>query len=167
MKGRCNQADRAKRLRENGGRPEYDKKVVKALDWLKSQQNADGSWGNGYPVAMTGFAFLAFSGHCETVDSPKYGPNLVKAINYLIKSGGDNNGNMGAPGGHLSYEHGIAVYALSEEKAARSGTNTTTPCRRWSSTPRRQTAVSRSVPATWAAKLPATARSTIPACARS
>ena len=114
MKGRCNQADRAKRLRENGGKPEYDRKVVKALDWLKTQQNADGSWGNGYPVAMTALAILAFSGHCETVDSPKYGETLVKAINYLVDFGRKNNGNLGKPGSHLSYEHGIATYALAE-----------------------------------------------------
>jgi len=114
MKGRCNQADRTKRLRDNGGKPEYDKKVVKGLDWLKEQQNEDGSWGTEHPAAMTGFAILAFSGHCETVDSPKYGKTLVKAINYLIDYGRDNNGAMGKPGGHLSYEHGIATYALAE-----------------------------------------------------
>ncbi|MGI9241844.1 MAG: prenyltransferase/squalene oxidase repeat-containing protein [Verrucomicrobiales bacterium] len=114
MKGRCNQADRAKRLRENGGKPGYDKKVVKALDWLKGKQNQDGSWGSSYPVSMTAFAILAYSGHCETVDSPKYGETIIKAIDYLIEFGRKNNGAMGKPGNHLSYEHGIATYALSE-----------------------------------------------------
>jgi hypothetical protein len=131
MKGRCNQADRAKRLRDNGGKPEYDKKVVKALDWLKEQQNEDGSWGTGYPVAMTGFAILAFSGHCETVDSPKYGPTLVKAIDFLVEYGRKNNGLMAKPGNHSSYEHGIATYALSEaysmNKNARAKTKKMTP----------------------------------------
>jgi hypothetical protein len=126
MKGRCNQADRAKRLRENGGKPEYDRKVVKALDWLKEQQNQDGSWGSGYPVAMTAFAILAFSGHCETVDSPKYGPTLVKAINYLVDFGRQNNGNLGARGGHLSYEHGIATYALAEAYSINKNSKTKT-----------------------------------------
>ena len=114
MKGRCNQADRLKRLRENGGKASYDKQVVKALDWLKAQQNADGSWGAAYPVSMTAFAILAFSGHCETVDSPKYGKTLVKAIDYLVEHARKNNGQMGKPGSHLSYEHGIATYALAE-----------------------------------------------------
>jgi hypothetical protein len=126
MKGRCNQADRSKRLRENGGRPEYDKKVVKGLDWLKSKQNENGSWGDSYPVAMTGFAILAFSGHCETVDSPKYGKTLVKAINYLVDFGRDNNGSLGAPGSHLSYEHGIATYALSEAYSINKNSRTKT-----------------------------------------
>jgi len=114
MKGRCNQADRAKRLRENGGKPAYDKKVVKALDWLTEQQNEDGSWGNGHPVAMTGFAILAYSGHCETVDSPKYGKAIINGINYLVGYGRENDGYLGKKGSHLPYEHGIATYALAE-----------------------------------------------------
>ena len=115
MKGRCNQADRAKRLRENGGSPALDRKVVAALDWLMQQQNADGSWGHAYPVAMTGFAILAFSGHCETVDSPRYGQTLVKAINYLVDASHNSQGLMASkPGTHTPYEHGIATYALSE-----------------------------------------------------
>ena len=115
MKGRCNVQDRLKRLRENGGTPALDKKVVAALDWLKSQQNEDGSWGHTYPVAMTGFAVLAFSGHCETVDSPKYGPTLVKAINYLVDRARGNNGLLSSGSDqHAPYEHGIATYALAE-----------------------------------------------------
>lgn len=115
IKGRCNQADRAKRLRENGGTPALDKKVIAALDWLKSQQNGDGSWGRSYPVAMTGFAILAFSGHCETVDSPDYGETLIKAINYLVEQSRGNSGMMASkPGQHSPYEHGIATYALAE-----------------------------------------------------
>jgi hypothetical protein len=115
IRGRCNQADRAKRLRENGGAPSLDKKVVSALDWLMAQQNADGSWGHDYPVAMTGFAVLAFSGHCETVDSKRYGATIVKAINYLVDCSRDNSGLLASkPGTHTPYEHGIATYALAE-----------------------------------------------------
>ena len=115
LKNRCSQTDRLRRLREGGGTPALDRQVVRALDWLKAQQNADGSWGSNYPVAMTGFALLAFCGHCETVDSPRYGPNLVKAINYLIGKARDGNGLMASkPGSHTSYGHGIATYALAE-----------------------------------------------------
>jgi len=115
IKGRCNQADRIERLRENGGRPALDRQVVKALDWLMTQQNEDGSWGETYPVAMTAFALLSFCGHCETVDSPRYGEALVKAINYLTKIGRDNDGMLATnPGQYAPYEHGIATYALAE-----------------------------------------------------
>ncbi|MFT4547194.1 MAG: hypothetical protein ACI8XO_003149 [Verrucomicrobiales bacterium] len=115
LKGRCNQTDRIKRLRENGGSRDLDRKVIRALDWLQQQQNADGSWGQTYPVAMTGFAVLAFSGHCETVDSPEYGETLIKAIAYLVDKSGTNNGMLSSvPGNHAPYEHGIATYALAE-----------------------------------------------------
>ncbi|MGI9244679.1 MAG: prenyltransferase/squalene oxidase repeat-containing protein [Verrucomicrobiales bacterium] len=115
MKGRCNQEDRARRLRENGGSPALDRKVVAALDWLQKEQNPDGSWGRTYPVAMTGFAVLAFSGHCETVDSPRYGETLIKAINYLVDASRTGQGMMvSKPGTHSPYEHGIATYALAE-----------------------------------------------------
>ncbi len=115
MKGRCNQTERAERLRENGGSPALDRKVVAALDWLQREQNPDGSWGRVYPVAMTGFAILAFSGHCETVDSPRYGKTLIKAINYLVDASRDSQGLMASkPGMHSPYEHGIATYALAE-----------------------------------------------------
>ena len=115
FKARCNQADRIKRLRENGGRPALDRQVVKALDWLLEQQNEDGSWGDTYPVAMTGFALLAYCGHCETVDSPRYGDALEKAIKYLTEIAGDNDGLLSSkPGQHAPYEHGIATYALAE-----------------------------------------------------
>ena len=115
IKHRCSQADRAKRLRENGGKPSLDGQVVKALKWLQSQQNADGSWGQTYPVAMTGFAILAFSGHCETVDSPRFGKTLVKAIDYLVGQSRQNGGLLSSGNAaHSPYEHGIATYALAE-----------------------------------------------------
>ena len=60
-------------------------------------------------------AILAFSGHCETVDSPKYGKTLVKAINYLVAKGESNQGLLASkPGAHAPYEHGIATYAMAE-----------------------------------------------------
>jgi len=63
---------------------------------------------------MTGFAILAYSGHHETVDSPKYGKTIVKAINYLVGYGRSHDGKLGPRGSHLPYEHGIATYALAE-----------------------------------------------------
>ena len=53
---------------------------------------------------MTGFAILAFSGHCETVDSPDYGDTLIKAINYLVEQSRANSGLMASkPGQHSPY----------------------------------------------------------------
>jgi hypothetical protein len=115
MKGRCDAADRAKRLRESGGEAKMDRAVVQALRWLKGKQNEDGSWSATYPAAMTGLCLLAFCGHCETVDSPEFGVTVAKAIAYLVEKGDSTGGMMVSVNGNTtSYEHAICVYALAE-----------------------------------------------------
>ena len=98
MKGRCNQADRRQATcATTAAKPEYDKKVVKGLDWLKEQSERRRLVGQRLSRStMTAFALLAFSGHCETVDSPKYGKTLVaRRSTYLVDFGRKNNGNLG------------------------------------------------------------------------
>ena len=115
MKGRCNSADRIARLRKAGGKASMDRQVLSALRWLKTQQQPDGNFGTKFPVAMTAFALLAYSGHCETVDSPEFGETVKKAIGFLVTVGEKGKGRMCTTNDrNLSYEHGIAVYALAE-----------------------------------------------------
>ncbi len=115
MKGRCNAADRIARLRKAGGKASMDRQVLAALRWLKTQQMPDGNFGTKFPVAMTAFALLAYSGHCETVDSPEFGETVKKAIGFLVTVAERGKGRMcTAMDRNLSYEHGIAVYALAE-----------------------------------------------------
>jgi hypothetical protein len=117
MRGRCNASDRASRLAKAGGKPSTERAVLDALRWLKEQQNEDGSYGARYPVAMTGLVLLAYSGHCETVDSPEFGQTVKKCIEYLVGVTEKTKGMLSSSGKgdkHASYEHGIAVYALSE-----------------------------------------------------
>ena len=121
MRQRCATTERLEKLRQNGGSPECERAVSASLEWLKSKQNEDGSWGrnNGRSnkAAMTGLALLCYLGRCETPDSPFYGDNVMRAIMYLIELSKKNphgfitddfKGNSGA------YEHGIATYALGE-----------------------------------------------------
>jgi len=116
MQKRCSKADRLARLAETGGTPECEVAVVKALDWLKKTQNPDGSWTKGDQVAMTGFAVLAYLGHCETPLSPEYGETVLNGITYLINNGLKNDGKLTVHVGSIRwvYEHGIATYALAE-----------------------------------------------------
>lgn len=117
MQKRCSKADRLARLAETGGTPECEDAVVKALDWLQKTQNEDGSWTSGYQAAMTGFAVLAYLGHCETPLSEKYGETVLKGITYLINVGLKNDGKLASSplaGNGWVYEHGIATYALAE-----------------------------------------------------
>jgi hypothetical protein len=117
MKKRCSKADRMARLQESGGTPECEDAVVKALFWLQKTQKPDGSWDSQHPVAMTGFALLAYLGHCETPQSPDFGDTVTRAIMYLVNVGTKNQGrltNKPAESIQWVYDHGIATYALAE-----------------------------------------------------
>jgi hypothetical protein len=116
MVKRCSKQDRLARLMENGGNPACDDAVANALRWLKSQQNADGSWGKDNRVAMTGLVLLAYFGHCETPQSPEFGDSCMRGIVYLVNIGMKNEGKLASnfTSKHWSYEHAIATYALGE-----------------------------------------------------
>jgi hypothetical protein len=114
MGDRCSVVSRATAMRTNGGNQQCEDAIIKGLRWLKTQQNADGSWGQEYPAAMTGLALLSFLGHCERPSSKEFGPNVRKAIDYLVALNGPD-GMLARAGGHpAAYEHGIATYALGE-----------------------------------------------------
>jgi len=115
MRSRCSKQDRLNRLNKNGGNERCEEAVVKSLRWLKKTQNRDGSWCKQYPVAMTGFAVLAYLGHCETPNSAEFGDSVTRGIAYLVNVAMKNGGKLTTDTkGHWSYEHGIATYALGE-----------------------------------------------------
>ncbi len=117
MRSRCSSAERLQKLAQNGGSSECEVAVSRGLEWLKTKQNPDGSWGTGYKSAMTGLALLCYLGRCETPESPFYGDNVMKGILYLIELSKKNEKgfiteDFKSNGG--AYEHGIATYALGE-----------------------------------------------------
>ncbi|MBK1791256.1 prenyltransferase/squalene oxidase repeat-containing protein [Persicirhabdus sediminis] len=116
MKKRCSPQDRMQRLKSNGGNEACETAVVKGLDWLQSTQNSDGSWGDSNKQAMTGFAILAFLGHCETPLSPKYGQTVTDAITYLIDFSTKHNGKFSTNlnGIPWCYEQAVCTYAIAE-----------------------------------------------------
>jgi hypothetical protein len=116
MKKRCSKEDRLGRLQDTGGTPQCEDAVVKALDWLKATQSADGSWTGSNQSAMTGLALLAYLGHCETPLSKDYGDTVLRAITYLVNLGMKNEGKLSTNPAekHWPYEHAIATYALAE-----------------------------------------------------
>ena len=116
MKKRCSKEDRLARLQETGGTPACEDAVVKALDWLKGTQSADGSWTGSNKTAMTGLALLAYLGHCETPISEKYGDTVLRAITYIVNIGMKNDGKLSTDPAnkHWPYEHAIATYAIAE-----------------------------------------------------
>jgi Prenyltransferase and squalene oxidase repeat len=116
MRKRCSKEDRLERLAQNGGTPACEESVLKSLRWLKSTQAADGSWGDSCQPAITGFALLAYFGHCETPISEEFGDSCMKGIVYLVNVALKNDGKMSADftSNASCYEHAIATYALGE-----------------------------------------------------
>ena len=87
--------------------------VMRALRWLKSVQNEDGSW-DGCRPAMTGLAILAFLAHNELPAGPEeeFGPTVEKAIRWLVDNQGAGGFFRGRDGN--GYAQSIATYALCE-----------------------------------------------------
>ncbi len=68
-------------LAAHGGDAQTEAAVMRALRWLKTKQNPNGSWNSG----ATGFALLAFLAHGERPgpSSPEFGDTVQKAIENL------------------------------------------------------------------------------------
>lgn len=117
MRSRCSSAERLQKLAQNGGTSECERAVSQSLEWLKTKQNPDGSWGRNNKAAYTGMVLLCYLGRCETPDSPFYGENVMKGIMFLVELGQKHPSGILAenPTAHsATYEHGIATYALGE-----------------------------------------------------
>jgi squalene cyclase len=88
---------------------EQTKKAVgNALDWLKSHQNRDGSWGNS---AVTSFAILAFMANGHVPNQGLYGPEVAKGVRNLLAIAREDGYLAG--GGNM-YCHGMAALALTQ-----------------------------------------------------
>ncbi len=88
--------------------------VMRALRWLKKNQQPDGSW-KSQKVAMTGLALLSFLAHGEVPDNGKsteFGETVHRALEYLL-SNQKADGRFNGADGH-EYAHPIAAYALCE-----------------------------------------------------
>jgi hypothetical protein len=100
---------------------EVEQALIKALDWLGSKQQKDGSW-SGYEEAFTGLSLMAFIGaKCVQKD---YAVNIQGALNYLklkyrptskFTEGSKDAAYYGGTLGTGSmYEHAIATLGLIE-----------------------------------------------------
>ena len=103
-----NTGTRGAQLAKFGGDKMTEDAVLRALRWLKKNQQADGSWSKN-KVAMTGLAILTFLAHGEKPgESVEFGATVQKALEYLLSVQG-KDGRL--PG---NYDHPIAAYALCE-----------------------------------------------------
>lgn len=90
--------------------------VLRALEWLRVNQNPDGSWANSNKEAMCGLGILTFLAHGETTASEKYGETVEKAIRYLCAKQNEKGefSKITPNGAAPVYTQAICVYAISE-----------------------------------------------------
>ena len=81
-------AARAKSLARFGGDAETERCVMRALRWLKTQQQPNGSWaGRSGSLNMTGFVVLTYlSRGIKPGADPEFGETLRKGVEYLMNS---------------------------------------------------------------------------------
>jgi hypothetical protein len=88
--------------------------VQRALEWLRINQNADGSWGTNDKEAMAGLGLLTYLAHGETTASEKYGETVKRAIQYLVARQNEAGEFAKTDTTAGTYSQAICVYALSE-----------------------------------------------------
>ena len=116
FQGRSDGQNRAKLLKKHGGNAQTESAVEKALDYLASVQNPNGSWGTsdsfktGDAAALSSLALLAFFSHGENFQSKKYGKTIRKGCDFLIELSNTPNIEYAGKG----FGHAILTYALAE-----------------------------------------------------
>lgn len=99
--------------------PETEGVIHGALAYLAAQQNPDGSWTQtahsaAYPVAMTGYAMMAFLSAGNLPNEGEFSRNVNSGMQYLIDQIEPNGIFRDAEQGRYMYSHGIATVALCE-----------------------------------------------------
>ena len=114
--GRKSSHERTKLLKRHGGSEKTESAVEKALGYLASAQNSNGSWGSpaslktGDSVALSSLALLAFFSHGENFQSTKYGKTIRRGCDFLIELSNTPNIEYAGKG----FGHAILTYSLAE-----------------------------------------------------
>ena len=101
--------------------PKVQDAVAKALAYLRRTQNSDGSWGSssyGRHPAITALGAMAMMAQGNLPGRGKYGKNVKRAIEFLMKSVDRRTGYIGGQGHGQMYGHGFAALCLAEAYGA-------------------------------------------------
>lgn len=92
--------------------PATERAIERGIAYLARTQNANGSWGEKYSIAVTSVSLMAFmlKGHFPKKGIKPYGDQLDKGVEYLLNHAKLRGGYLG----ENMYEHGLATLALSE-----------------------------------------------------
>ena len=97
--------------------PELDEGIARGLAFLASQQNADGSFGDGSwgrGVAVTSLAALAFMADGHMPGRGQYGPQVRRALDYVLDRSGESGLLADDQAPSPMYGHGFAALFLGE-----------------------------------------------------
>ena len=84
----------------------------KGLDWLTKNQNADGSWGKTYTIAVTSFACLSYLSAADEPFDGDRGKALLKGVQFIL--GQQKDGQFGQQGHTWIHGQGFGTLALAE-----------------------------------------------------
>jgi hypothetical protein len=85
---------------------------TRGLDWLTKNQNAEGSWGKTYTVAVTSFACLSYLSAADEPFDGDRGKALVKGLQFLMAQ--QKDGEFPQQGHTWIHGQGFGTLALSE-----------------------------------------------------
>jgi hypothetical protein len=144
--------DRARLAQQQGGTKETEAAVNAALNWLASNQSADGRWdasqfgagredkvlghdrrgaGANADTGMSGLALLAFLGAGHTHRDGQYQETVARGLDFLIRSQASDGNLAGTAELYAAmYCHGMASIALSEAFALTNDQRLERPLRR-------------------------------------
>ena len=99
--------------------PEIRSLIQGGLKYLASKQRIDGSWSlkeghMGHPVAITGYALLAFMSAGNLPHEGEYAKNVAAGMQFLLDSAQPDGLYRGVSSSQYMYNHGIATIALAE-----------------------------------------------------
>ena len=103
--------------------PATEQLVGGALRWLAKNQDGNGSWsarvGAGkargeHPVAMTGYALIAFMAAGNLPEEGEFAGVVSAGMQFLLDALQPDGSYRGVDGGKYMYNHGVATIALSE-----------------------------------------------------
>ena len=96
--------------------PQLEAGVGKALDYLAKNQREDGCiGGSGYAdTAITSLSGIAFMAGGNTPGRGKYGANVQKCLDYVLKSAQESGLLAESNGNGVMYSHGFATLFLAE-----------------------------------------------------